>query len=149
MRFETKNNQVKCIRTIIESSGDSKETVIVTFDAHLHEVAPHVMASLSANEQQELKHWLDDRTILLDRSVREVILYALPGLLNESRDAIDKLPTISTDLHQELSTAITSFSETLVANQERSAESRNKPYLKHMTSSDALKEILGILKKSL
>tara|TARA_R110000782_G_scaffold158433_4_gene250556 strand:- start:4516 stop:4965 length:450 start_codon:yes stop_codon:yes gene_type:complete len=149
MRFETKNNKVKCIRTAKGQRDNNKEAIVVTFDAHLHEIAPHVMSSLSANEQQELNHWLDDRNCLRDRSIREVILYALPGLLNESRDAIDKLPAISVDLHQELSTAITSFSNTLVANQERSAESKDKPNLKHMSSSDALKEILGILKKSL
>ncbi|MFT7458646.1 MAG: hypothetical protein ACI909_001320 [Planctomycetota bacterium] len=148
MRFETEKNEVNCIR-VLDEKDSSKETLVATFDAHLDEVAPHIMASLSAAEQQQLMHWLNDRNVLREKSIKKIILCALPGLLDEASSAIDKLPAIPVELHKEISLAIGLFNDRLVANRDGISENEYNPELKHMTSSDVLPEILGILKKNL
>lgn len=148
MRFETDKNQVMCVRIIDGKDGEITEEIVTTFDAHLEEIAPHITACLYAKEQQELQQWFDDRTVLQEQSIREIILYALPGLLDEACSAINKLPTISDSLYQDLSIAINTFSDTVAKNKESISENKDIPDLKQMDSSEALKEVLGILKKN-
>ena len=147
MRFETDENQVLCIRIIDVKNSPITEETVTTFDAHLEEIAPHITACLYAEERQELQQWFDDRTILQEQSIREIILYALPGLLDEACSAINKLPTISDNLYQDLSVAINTFSDAVAKNKESISENKDIPDLKQMDSSEALKEVLGILKK--
>lgn len=148
MRFETDKNQVMCIRIIGGNNSEITEQVVTTFDAHLEEIAPHITAFLNADEQQELEQWLNDRTILQDQSLKEIILYAMPGLLDEACSALNKLPTISDSLYQDLSISINTFNETMAKNKESISENKDIPELKQMDSSEALKEVLGILKKN-
>jgi hypothetical protein len=148
MRFETEKNQVNCIRVIDDENGNKTQTIIATFDAHLDHVAPHIMALLPAEEQQQLMRWLKDRNELRDQSIKQLILYALPGLLEEAGNAFDKLPTISAELHKKISTAIESFNDTMAANKNSISDNEFNPELKHMKSYDAMREIMEILKKN-
>ena len=147
MRFETDENQVVCIRIIDGKDSEITEMIVATFDAHLEEIAPHIASCLSADEQQELQQWFDDRAVLQDQSIREAILYALPGLLDEACSALNELPAISDSLYQDLSMAINTFNDTVAKNKESISINIDSPDLKQMDSSEALKEILGILKK--
>ena len=148
MRFETDHNQVMCIRIIDGKDSKITEEIVTTFDTHLQEIAPHITACLNAEEQQELRQWFDDRTVLQEQSIRQIILYALPGLLDEACSAINKLSTISDSLYQDLSIAINNFSDTMERNKESISENKDIPDLKQMDSSEALKEVLGILKEN-
>ena len=148
MRFETDKNQVMCIRIIHGNDDKTTEKIVTTFDAHLNEIAPHITSCLNAEEQQELQQWFDDRSMLHEQSIREIILYALPGLLDEACSAINKLPTISDGLYQDLTKAIKSFSDTVAKNKETISENQDILDLKQMDSSDAFKEVFDILKKN-
>jgi hypothetical protein len=149
MRFETEKTQVNCIRVVDNQNTGITETVVATFDTHLDEIAPHIIVSLTADEQYQLMQWLNDREILREQSIKLLILYGLPGLLEEARTAIDKLPTISAELHNGISVTIASFNDALLANKNNISKSKENPELKQMSSSDALKEILGILKRNI
>jgi len=148
MRFETDKNQILCIRVTDGKDNEASEEIVTTFDAHLEEIAPHIIACLNAEEQRELHHWLDDRNVLQEQSIREIILYALPGLLDEACSAINKLPAISDSLYQDLTIAIKNFNDTVAKNKESISENEDILNLKQMDSAEALKEVLGILKKN-
>lgn len=148
MRFVTESNQIKCIRILENESGEISEEIVTTFDAHLEEISPHVMSSLSTGEQQQLIHWLGDRRVLKEQSIKQIILIALPGLLEEARNAIDKLQVISSEQYKDLSNSISSFNKSLTANKGKITEHSDDPNLKLMSSPEALREMLAILKKN-
>ncbi len=107
MRFEIDGNQVKCIRP------EKNNLEIISFDAHLNEVAPHVEALLNDNECYQLELWLRERQQVLKFSKGQVALSALPELIAEACLALDKEPEISENLFQKLDEGIKHLSKVI------------------------------------
>ena len=57
MRFVPVGRSIECQRL----GSDGAYHHVVSFDAHLELIAPHVAAVLSGSEQHELRLWFSDR----------------------------------------------------------------------------------------
>lgn len=57
MEFELHETSVNCIRTKPNGTRD----VVISFDAHLNDIAPHVRGMLTNHELRELRQWFESQ----------------------------------------------------------------------------------------
>ena len=142
LRFEIDGNQVKCIRP------EDNDAVIITFDAHLSELAPHVVALLNNNECNQLELWLKNREQIQNSSTGQAALSALPELIAEACLALGKEPEISQSLFDKLDDAIKQLSK-VIASKTKVVDGDTGDQTQEMTPSEELKIKIDVIQKEL
>lgn len=148
MKFLIDGNQINCVRNIHdEKTGKEKDEVVVSFDAHLYSIAPHVESVLNANELEQLKAWLDDKAVIQTRSREQTLLKAMPSLLEESAKALETLDEIDIEDHTNLKNALSVLNNVL--NNKDILLKTEENSFKQISENEALKKQLDMIKKEL
>ncbi len=140
MKFTIDKEQIVCERR----GADGERSVIVSFDAKLDAVAPHVAAALSLDEQAQLESWFTERRMLRAKPRWLLVLEVLPAVLESGRDALEAAPQIEEGLYKEITKALDAFRSDL----KQLAQKRTPGFgtqLELVEESDALKERLSVL----
>ena len=142
MRFEIDRNQVKCIRP------EENDAVVITFDAHLNEAAPHVLALLNDGECHQLELWLKAREQVQNSSKGQAVLRALPELLAEACVALENESEISQSLFNKLDDAVEQLSKAMTS-KAKVIDADISDQTQEIAPTEELKVNIDVIKKKL
>ncbi|WP_163836272.1 hypothetical protein [Spartinivicinus ruber] len=92
MHFKLEGASIHCIRTHTNHKTNTiTEEIVVSFDSHLQEVAPHVAARLTEDEIFSLRHWLKERDQIDQEPTAQNLLEALPDVIEKATEALADL----------------------------------------------------------
>ncbi|MDE1464163.1 hypothetical protein [Spartinivicinus poritis] len=92
MQFKLEGASIHCIRKHkSRKTNKINEEVVVSFDSHLKEVAPHVAARLTEDEIFSLRHWLKEREQINQEPTAQNLLEALPDVIEKATEALAEL----------------------------------------------------------
>ena len=149
MEFVQSGNQIDCVRISRDRErGVASRRVVVSFDAHLETIAPHVKGLLKRTERRQLQQWLEDRRSLKAKPTEQTVLETLPSLLTQAGGAIGQLPVVDEKLFAELELATDLFRSALDAKRTDTAPMQDTA-LEEMGNSEALKHRIEQIKKGL
>ena len=150
MEFITEGETVNCVRIYSDSKGD-RRFIVTSFHADVDRVAPHVAASLTPEEINELEMWLTDRAKLQEametRPIEETIIEALPAVITQASQAMDKLGELDLGVYEAIRESVISLTRSLDRIERLTTD--NEIELRQMPSSEALKERLGAIKENI
>ncbi|MFD2231985.1 hypothetical protein [Alkalimarinus sediminis] len=148
MNFVQTNHAVQCVRTHQES-GRTVSEVVVSFDAQLSTIAPHVSALLSTDEINQLSAWLEERKQLQkelqDKPLGVAVLEALPGLVQEATEAVEQLEALDVSLHTQIEQSLRLF-RTALNKASRSEHLEESNQFDSLQDEEVLKEQLASIK---
>ncbi len=152
MEFVTEGNAINCIKTVYDpETGESMETVVVSFDANVDRVPPHVAASLNPEEIKQLDLWIEERaklqSTLETRPVEKTVLEALPAVLEEALHALDDIDELDIEVFKDIKRTLLKLDEAINSFQPLSEE--ETVVIRQLQSSEVLKEQLDTIKKKL
>ena len=147
MKFTVAGSKIICSRKDNTVEGADQYRQVVTFDAHVKIVPPHVAAKLVQSEIVELEHFLADRKRIQSNPTEANMLEALPELLAQSTKILHSIDELNGSLHERLCSSLANMTETLQSIK-RSPKERVTP-IRGMRESEALKERLEDIKQDL
>ncbi|MCX4029168.1 hypothetical protein H0A36_07835 [Endozoicomonas sp. SM1973] len=113
MYFKVVGSRVQCIRQQLNTDNTLTETMVVSFDSHLTEVAPHVAAKLSSDEIGELKCWLRGRNVPKQIISEYHLLEMLPEIIAEANFILAKQSHLDKKTFYKLTHSIEELTENL------------------------------------
>lgn len=151
MEFITEGDTVKCVR--FSSTYDEKgSTTVATFHIDVDRVAPHVAASLTPDEIEELELWLKDRAklheALEERPIQKTIVETLPEVIRQAVVAIEELGGVNKEVHQAIKHSLASLTSALDETEVLESE-KQQIDLEKMPNSEVLKEKLKAIKENI
>jgi hypothetical protein len=147
MKFTIAGNKIVCSRidNTVEDADQYRQ--VVTFDAHLDVVPPHVGAKLTRREIEELEHFLADRKRIQANPAEANLLEALLGLLAESTEILGAVDHLNEATYQSLCESVAGLTAAL-RDVKPGPAGRVTP-IRSMGDSEALKERLQNIRQDL
>ncbi|MBR9867062.1 MAG: hypothetical protein GYB20_08280 [Oceanospirillales bacterium] len=152
MEFITSGETVNCVRVSDDpGTGREKKQVVISFNAQVDRVAPHVAAVLTGEERQQLESWLTDRarlkSVLEEKSIESTILETLPALMIQAVQALDTLPTVDRQTYEAIRVSVKDLTDALERAEPHTA-SRSVEF-DQMQGNEELKERLDVIRDDL
>ncbi|MBY4677336.1 hypothetical protein [Marinobacterium arenosum] len=152
MKFVTEGDKVNCVRISTDPhTGKPVEAVVVSFDANVDRVAPHVAAELGPQEIAQLEQWLQERArlqaALADKPVEVAVLEALPGVLIEARQALATVDRLDGAVYSQIRETVRQLNEAL--DHFKQLTEGDQTVTRQMQSSEVLKQRLESIKKKI
>ncbi|MGD2172770.1 MAG: hypothetical protein PVF80_11710 [Gammaproteobacteria bacterium] len=147
MRFTVAGSRILCSRKDNTAADGDCHRHVVSFDAHVDRVPPHVAAKLTRGEIEELESFLVDRKRIQANPVQVNMLEALPDLLDEAATELDAAGQLTEGLYRKLVSSVRRLSRVLDSVKPRSDSERK--VVRNMRGSEVLKERLEDLKRNL
>jgi len=147
MKFTVAGSKIICSRKDNTVEGADQYRQVVSFDAHVKTVPPHVATKLTQSEIVELEHFLADRKRIQTNPTEANMLEALPELLAESTKVLQSIDEIDGASYQRLQSSLANMAEALQSVRHR-PKGRVTP-IRGMRESEALKERLEDIKQDL
>ncbi len=147
MKFTVAGSKIICGRKDNTVQAADQYRQVVTFDAHVRTVPPHVAAKLVSGEILELENFLADRKRIQSNPTETNMLEALPKLLAESTKVLHSVDELNGSLYERLRSSLANMTEELKGIRHR-PNGREIP-IQGMRESEALKERLEDIKQDL
>jgi len=152
MEFITAGETINCVRVFNDpDTGREKAQVVISFNAQVDRVAPHVAAALTRDERQQLENWLADRarlqSVLEEKSIESTILETLPALMMQAVEALDTLPTVDRQTYEAIRTGVKDLTDALERAEPHTAS--RSVELDQMQGNEELKERLDSIRDNL
>jgi hypothetical protein len=147
MKFTVAGSKIICGRKDNTVQAAEQYRQVVTFDAHVRTVPPHVAAKLVSGEILELENFLADRKRIQSNPTETNMLEALPKLLVESTKVLHSVDELNGSLYERLRSSLANMTEELKGIRHR-PNGREIP-IQGMRESEALKERLEDIKQDL
>ncbi len=147
MKFTVAGSKIICGRKDNTVQAADQYRQVVTFDAHVRTVPPHVAAKLVSGEILELENFLADRKRIQSNPTETNMLEALPELLAESTKVLHSVDELNGSLYERLRSSLANMTEELkgIRHRPNGRETR----IQGMRESEALKERLEDIKQDL
>ena len=147
MKFTVAGSAIICSRRDQSAPGEDGYRRVVEFDAHVDSIPPHVASRLTGREIAELEAFLEDHRRIRANPAVKNMLEALPGLLAEATETLEKAEQLNESMYEELTGAIAALKEAL--NQARPEPHDEPTPVRNMRQSEAQKARLDSVKKAL
>lgn len=152
MEFITVGETINCVRVFNDpDTGRERKQVVISFNAQVDRVAPHVAAVLSGDERQQLEDWLADRarlqSVLEKKSIESTILETLPALMMQAVEALDTLQTVDLKSYEAIRESVKDLTAALDRAEPHTAS--RSVELDQMQGNEELKERLDAIRDNL